>query len=161
MVVEIPLTKGFTAIVDDVDADLAAFKWSVTGGRATYAGRRSNGKYSLMHRGVMERVLNRTLSDKEICDHINGNSLDNRRQNLRLVTSSQNAINRRIGKHSTSGFKGVSWNKNAGKWQAYICINGKQSHLGYFTDPATAHAAYCEAGREHFGEFFNSGEVKS
>lgn len=157
MTIEIQLTKGHTATVDDIDADLATHKWQVTGGRTTYAGHRRSGKFRLMHRMVVERILQRPLLDSEKCDHINGNSLDNRRANLRLVTLQENAMNRRLGNRSTTGFKGVSFKKQTGRYEAYICKNGKQKHIGYYNTPEEAHEAYCKVGRELHGEFFNPG----
>src|ERR1700739_2614028 len=67
-------------------------------------------------------------------DHIDRHGLNNQRANLRPATNQQNQMNRRLGKDSTSGLKGVSWNKKAGKWQAQIWKDGVKYHLGYFTD---------------------------
>ena len=76
-------------------------------------------------------------------DHINGDPLDNRRENLRLATASQNQANRRKREAATSIYKGVSWHKKAGKWRATIGIgNGKQEHLGFYDDPKIAATAY-------------------
>lgn len=86
-------------------------------------------------------------------DHINGAGLDNRIANLRLATRSQNMANRGAQRNGASGFKGVSWNKQKLRWEAYICINNKQRHLGYFDIAEEAHAAYVAAARQDFGEF--------
>lgn len=86
-------------------------------------------------------------------DHINGNSRDNRIANLRPCDDSQNQANRKLSSLNTSGFKGVCWNAKSGKWQAGIKVRGKSYHLGLFTDPAEAHAAYLKAAHEFFGEF--------
>jgi hypothetical protein len=68
-----------------------------------------------------------------IVDHINNNTLDNRKNNLRIVTKSENGQNRKgVSKINTSGIRGVGWNKFAGKWSAYCSENGKKKHLGYF-----------------------------
>lgn len=93
------------------------------------------------------------LGVKEV-DHKNGDGLDNRRENLRAATDSQNSAN--AGKcacASTSRFKGVSWGKDRGKWRAYIEMNGRQKFLGYFHDELDAARAYNEAALEAFGEF--------
>ena len=65
-------------------------------------------------------------------DHINGDTLDNRRQNLRVCTNSENQMNRGKPKNNTSGLKGVSFHKSTKKYQAYIYRDGRQIHLGVF-----------------------------
>lgn len=86
-------------------------------------------------------------------DHINGNKLDNRRCNLRPVTHQQNLQNCDLRKDNTSGEKGVSWHKNAKKWESYIKANGKRIHLGLFNSKEDAVRAYQEAAEKYFGEF--------
>jgi len=86
-------------------------------------------------------------------DHINTDSLDNKWNNLRLATTQQNGANRGLPQNNTSGFKGVHWNESNKAWKAQIKHNGVRIHLGYFTDPELAHAAYCAKARELFGEF--------
>lgn len=86
-------------------------------------------------------------------DHINGNGLDNRRENLRLCTRAQNRMNsvKRIGKSST--FNGVYWHKNCRKWRASLKLDGKEIHIGYFNTELDAAEAYDEKAFELFGEF--------
>ncbi len=99
--------------------------------------------------------------DGVVVDHINGDTLDNRRCNLRLTDRRGNATNIRSSKlQKLGGYKGVSWNPRAKKWQASICAgeikaNGKrrQLYLGVFTDPAEAARAYDAAALRHFGDF--------
>jgi hypothetical protein len=82
-------------------------------------------------------------------DHINGNGLDNRLCNLREVTQQQNCQNQRVPpNHNTSGFMGVSYYKAGNKYSAYINIDGKKKHLGYFNDPEIAHKTYLTAKRK-------------
>jgi hypothetical protein len=88
-----------------------------------------------------------------IVDHKNCNGLDNRRLNLRLSDKSKNASNRGIPSNNTSGYKGVSWNKNEQKYQAYICFNWKKIHLGYFLEIRPAAIAYNKAALIYHGEF--------
>lgn len=90
---------------------------------------------------------------KHQVDHINGIRTDNRFSNLREATNSQNQANAKRPSHNTSGFKGVSFNKASGKWQANIRVNGRQIHLGSHKTPENAHRAYQEAARFHHGEF--------
>lgn len=86
-------------------------------------------------------------------DHINGNGLDNRRKNLRLVTKSQNMMNRGIQKNNTSGFMGVSFHKATGRWRAYIKKDKKQFYLGLFDNKKDAAIAYNEATKFYHGEY--------
>lgn len=100
---------------------------------------------------VSRLLLN--LSNENYVDHINGNHLDNRRCNLRIVTVSENSHNARIRVDNSSGFKGVSYNKRKEKFRSYININRKQIHIGYFDNPEDAARAYDTAARFLFGEF--------
>lgn len=86
-------------------------------------------------------------------DHINGIRSDNRIENLRAASRSQNLQNSKKSSRNTSGFKGVSWCKKRMKWRANICANYKQVALGYFDTPEAAHAAYVEAARSLHGDF--------
>lgn len=93
--------------------------------------------------------------DRQI-DHIDGDKLNNRWANLRLATPSQNLANTGKPRHNTSGFKGVSWSKNKNKWRAYISIENKTKHLGYFEELESAHVAYDLAANAIHGEFARS-----
>lgn len=85
-------------------------------------------------------------------DHINGDRADNRLSNLRIVSRSQNNYNSKKPRDNTSGHKGVSWNKNAGKWSASIALKGKSIHLGYFQEIDNAVAAVRKARCAMHGE---------
>ena len=89
-------------------------------------------------------------------DHINGIRDDNRIINLRECSASQNQWNCTAQKNNTSGFKGVCWNKRAGKWHAQIMINLNKKHLGYFATAEQAGAAYQAKAKELHGEFFRN-----
>jgi hypothetical protein len=91
--------------------------------------------------------------DGKSVDHINGNPLDNRRENLRICTQQENSWNQRKRRTNTCGFKGVYWDKGAKKYQAQICKDGKRKYLGLFDCPEKAHEAYCKAAQELHGEF--------
>lgn len=102
------------------------------------------------HRIVMN------VSDYEInkqIDHINGNTLDNRKQNLRVVTSQQNGMNSAIRKDNTSGITGVGWDKSKNMWYARIQYNNKQIFLGYFTKFEDAVTTRIKAENKYFGEY--------
>jgi hypothetical protein len=86
-------------------------------------------------------------------DHRNTDGVDNRIGNLRKATHAQNCQNSSLMSRNTSGFKGVDWSKEKKKFRAR---RGKR-HLGYFDIASDAHAAYCAAASEEFGQFFNPG----
>ena len=150
MAKEIPLTQGKVAIVDDEDYErLKGYSWQYNRKRG-YAQRiaEKNGKRAAvyLHREIMQPPPGMQV------DHINGDKLDNRRNNLRIVTNQQNQYNSKSRK-GISKYKGVSWHKTAGKWRAYIGVDGKFKHLGLFTDEKEAALAYDRAARELFGEY--------
>lgn len=86
-------------------------------------------------------------------DHINRIKTDNRVENLRPATSSQNKGNVTPNRSNTSGYRGVSLNSRSGKWHAQIKINGKQTYLGRRDTPEQAALLYNDAAIQHFGEF--------
>lgn len=95
----------------------------------------------------------------ERLDHKDRNGLNNSIENLREATASQNAANSIKRKNNTSGWKGVSWDKDRKKWRAIIGINGGQKHLGLFQDPKEAAKAYNQAALNHFGRFARTNEI--
>lgn len=152
----IKLTQGQVALVDDDDYDsLNAHKWFAAWSKdvqSFYAMRNSptaNGKRRTirMHIDIMSAKMG------DYVDHINHNTLDNRRENLRVCSGSQNRANRRMQVNNTSGFKGVNWLKERGKWQARSRINGKRRHIGLFATALEAAIAYDRAAKDEFGEF--------
>lgn len=92
-------------------------------------------------------------------DHENRVKTDNRIENLRPATSSQNKGNIGLLCTNQSGYRGVSLNSRSGKWHAQIKINGKQTYLGRFDTPEQAALRYNEAARQHFGDFAHINEV--
>jgi len=102
-----------------------------------------------MHRVIAER-MGLDLRGK-IVDHINGNSLDNRRSNLRLASKAVNSRNTRLPSTNTSGYKGVSFYRKTGKWRAYIKHNDKTYWLGMFVDKEDANRARLQKERELWG----------
>lgn len=141
---EIPLTQGKVAIVDDEDyPKLIKFKWHARKNKNTfYAGthQKSNDPIILMHRLILNPPKGMQT------DHINGNGLDNRKENLRAVTHRQNCQNKHIKK--SSRFPGVTWSKQHKKWKAQIEINGKNKHLGNYTSEKEAFESYKKAVNE-------------
>lgn len=90
-----------------------------------------------------------------LLDHRNRNKGASGINNLRPATPTQNAYNRKVRKDNSSGIKGVSWFKPAGKWRAVIRVGGKNKHLGLFDDVEAAKSAYDEAAKELHGEFYH------
>lgn len=113
----------------------------------------SNGYIQNFNLGKIHRYI-MNYSGNNIVDHINNNSLDNRKQNLRIVTSQQNNMNVSSAKNSTSQYIGVSKNKWA-RTVSRITINRKCLHLGSFNTEEEAARARDEATKELFGEFGN------
>lgn len=159
LTVEIPLTKGYVAIVDAVDADLLEFKWqaSVTAEGVVYAlrHRMTNKKNTTfyLHRVILERMLGRSQQKGELCDHKDLNTLNNRRVNLRIATKRGNSTNRERQSNNTSGYKGVTYCTYTGRWRTQVYHNGKRIDLGRFDTPELAYEAYCKAATDYYGEF--------
>lgn len=150
MTIEIPLTRGLVALVDNTDAELVSpYKWRAKPHWRTW--------YAICHvlRSDGVRTTQRMhslLTGYARTDHANGDGLDNRRLNLRPATNQENSRNKRKhigGKYSR--FKGVSWWHD--RWCAKIASSGHQVHLGVFTDEIAAALAYDAAARGLFGEF--------
>jgi hypothetical protein len=152
---EFYLGNGLFAICDWCDFNsVKSFKWNSTSldSRVQWAWAHDveNGgekrKKVAMHNVIMKP------SEGFIVDHINGNGLDNRRSNLRIVTRQQNTFNS-VHKGGTSKYKGVALDKESGLWRAYIAKDGKRTWLGRFPDELSAAIAYDKAAKDMFGEY--------
>jgi hypothetical protein len=137
----IPLTKGYEAMVDDEDYEkLSVHKWCVNVNRnAVYArlgSPRCKGKQDEIK---MHTVIMNAPKGWQV-DHIDGNGLNNQKENLRIVTNRQNCMNRHQNK--TSRYPGVTWNKRSGVWNAQAQVFGKHKHLGTFRTEEDAYQAY-------------------
>ena len=117
------------------------------------------GKNYLVHRIIYEMAYG-SIPDLYQIDHVNGIRTDNRLDNLRIVTQSQNMWNSSKRKDNTSGFKGVCWSKRHEKWNAQIKIFNKKKHLGYFSTKEEAYAARLAAEKIYHGEFVPSDDRK-
>jgi len=146
----IALTKGKLATVDAADYEwLSQYKWCVTStpeGRP-YAYRKDKGKTVYMHREIMQPPPGMVV------DHISGDSLNNRRQNLRNCTPQENMRNRDKFRGDSSRFKGVSPCVNSDKWRAAIGVDGCNIHIGVYETEIEAAHAYDQKAKELFGEF--------
>jgi hypothetical protein len=151
----IALTQGYVALVDDADFErVCAHKWCATRCKTNVYGIRKiktpDGRTTsqLLHRFIM------CVTGREIdVDHEDHNGLNCQRHNLRKCVRGENDGNRRKTRGS-SQYRGVSWDKNQGRWRACIRIE-KTVHLGYFTDELEAALAYDAAARTRFGVFAN------
>lgn len=115
-----------------------------------------DGKLYLLHRIIF--LYHYGFIPKYL-DHINNIKEDNRIENLREATHSQNNANKSIMSTNKSGYKGVVWHKASGKWAARICIDYKNKHLGLFDSKDAANEAYKKASLIHFKEFSNFNET--
>lgn len=148
MTVEIPLTQGRVALIDDEDLPLVSGrKWNALKRNHTFyaACTARAGEVGitsiLMHRLIL------SATPGQLVDHADGNGLNNQRSNIRLCTTHQNSVNRKpLGKHSQ--YKGIRITPS-GTWQAAI---GRE-HLGTFLDERDAAKAYDDAARARYGEF--------
>lgn len=106
-----------------------------------------NKKIGKFHRAIMGNPIGAEI------DHINHNKKDNRKNNLRICTHAENLRN--VTKHlnNSSGYKGVSWNKQRNKWHARIEVNGNDKHPGYYDDKLEAAEAYNEAAIRYHDEY--------
>jgi hypothetical protein len=147
--ITIPLTRGYTAVVDNRDAHLLRFKWHVQlDGRTAYAYRSVP-----MPGGTKgsQGLHNAVLGIKHI-DHKDGDGLNCRRSNLRSATVAQNQYNQRLSAANTSGFKGV-YRVNGKWWRAQIKAGGKMKYVGQFASKIEAARAYDRAARQYWGSF--------
>lgn len=139
---------GEIVLCDDADfALLSRYQWSAHRQKHTIYARTSQNRSSL----YIHRLLLGAEAEGRFVDHINGNGLDNRRENLRVVNNRQNQMNRKPVRRD--GLKGIAFNKKAKRWQAAIRINDRNVHLGLFDDKYSAARAYASAAHKHFGEF--------
>lgn len=136
-------SQSFEMALSAEDMDIKDLPWRLHKGYA-----RCN-KDLYAHRLVLERILERKLNRGEVCDHINGIPLDNRRENIRLTNTQGNSQNRReTQKNSTSGKRGVTFQKSSGKWMAYVRHNYKSIYVGLYEDVESAAKAAADKRME-------------
>lgn len=151
----IPLTRGYVTIVDDEDFEwLSKWNWTaIANDKGCLYAVRGYHRGSIQYRIRIHRLL-LGISDPGIQgDHINGDTLDNRKANLRICTSRQNSQNRRAKTGTSSQYKGVGLHKPSGKWTARIMYDGVAISLGAHITEEEAAVAYDNKARELFGAF--------
>lgn len=144
----IPLTQGQNAMVDAYDFEwLSQWNWCACWSPSTKSFYARRGLPTIhMHRVILG------CKRGEFVDHINHNTLDNRRQNLRRCGHRANSHNRGLRSDNSTGFKGV-YLRRSGRWQGQFTLNGKRISLGYFNTAREAAQAYNSAAMVHHGEF--------
>lgn len=147
--------SNYNVIIKDSDFEkFSKYKWSsrtIKGVPYFQANIYINNVHTTMalHRYLMDCIPD----DGKIVDHIDGNTLNNDTDNLRICTRSENSRNQKRRSTNTSGYKGVTFNKASGKWVSQIQIVDGRKGLGYFATPELAYKAYCEAVIKYHGEY--------
>jgi hypothetical protein len=151
---EIQLTQGKVAIVDDEMFEfLNQWKWFASN---------KNGKFYVVRNITVSKnkqnsiFMHRFIMKPEkgfVIDHLDGNGLNNQKNNLRICTNSENLRNRKKNVNNKSGYKGVSLDKNLNKFRCKLYVNGQNIHIGMFIDPIDAAKAYNDAALKYHGEF--------
>jgi len=138
---------GHTLVSNDKFEIVTKYKWRLSKGYIITTNK--NGKNIFLHR----LILNLLDTPNILVDHTNHNPLDNRNENIRKCTYSQNNMNSRKEKGNKSNITGVVWDKARNKWRVQIRINGIMTNLGRYNDFKEAAKVRLEAERKYFGEF--------
>lgn len=149
--ITVDLSKGYVAKVYSDTWErmkLDRFQWC--------AQVHKSGKVYAMSRGSFPVAMHRLIAKAkkgQYVDHANGDTLDNRTDNLRVCTPGQNRANSRRERHNIAGFKGVTWSKSSRKWAAQIVVDGNRFYLGVFEHKDRAAQAHDRAAIYFHGEF--------
>ena len=161
--IEIELTQGKVALIDDEDWSLIKdYRWRADKkGRTYYAVAYVRGSGKKNYRQIYMHTLIMTPKDGEEVDHVDSNGCNNQKYNLRVCSGEQNKRNKQKQQGNyTSKFKGVYWFKRANKWRAQINVANKSIHLGYFLEENDAAKAYNIAALRYFGKFAKINNVE-
>ena len=150
----IPLSKGYVAIVDDDDfAAVSVYKWCAQVSHWGAYAKRTVKKGGRKKCVMLHKEIFGSLPPGMLVDHINGDTLDNRRANLRAVNKYEHAQNTAKRSDNSSGHRGVSFCRFSGKWRAEISANGRRVRIGRFDSVEKAAAAYRDFAERMHGEF--------
>lgn len=148
----IEIAPGQSVLIDDDQyEEIAAHRWRAQKGKHTH--------YAAMNGGVLMHRLIMRATKGDIVDHVNGDGLDNRKENLRLCSNAENMMNARKIAGRSSRFKGVSWNKDRSQWYSTIEKDGKRKFLGGYKDEAVAAKQYDNAALRMFGSYAKTNEM--
>jgi WD40 repeat protein len=152
--------KGHDVMLDDEDVNFVqSHKWQIDS--AWKRGKiyffyndhyyKEDGKRTTYHK-FLHRLLMGTPVGL-VTDHIDGNTLNCQKSNMRICTQDENNKNIKMPNTNTSGYKGVSWHKGHKKWRADIHVDGHQVSLGIYDDPKKAYEVYCAAKKKYHGPY--------
>jgi hypothetical protein len=136
------ISKAFCIQRGDVAGTINSKGYHVTS--INYKPRLNHRLVFLMHHGYLPKMI----------DHIDGDKLNNRIENLRPANPFENACNSKLRSKNKSGYPGVSWSSQSGKWKVTIQIAGKKMHVGFYTSLEEAGKVSIEIRKENHGEFY-------
>jgi len=154
MVKKIVTSNGMETLVDDEDyIELSKYKWCAYWNKTSkswYVIRTdyTNGKTTI----YMARYILNCPDDMQV-DHINHDTMDNRKSNLRICYKFENIRNRKWNDNNTSGYKGVYWHKRDRKWRSQYGINKTRKYIGSYNNPIVAALMYDDVVSKVYGEF--------
>lgn len=145
----IPLTRGLSALIDDVDFELVSkHRWHARAVKnRSYASSKINGKNVSLHAYLLTPPQNSDI------DHIDGNGLNNQRFNLRICSHMENMANQKQHRDSKSPYKGIWRAQHCDRWAVQLVYRGRKLYLGLFKDPIEAAKAYDLKAKELHGSF--------
>jgi hypothetical protein len=158
ILIKSPKHGEFNVLVDDKDYEwLVKFHWCIRKVKKAFYATRNEWSNNKAKKIDMHRLLMNFPDD--IVDHIDGNTLNNQRSNLRLATPGQSQYNRNKQHNNKTGYRGVYFYKAYNKYSVNIWAKGKQYFGGYFTDVIDAAKKYNELAKKHHGEFANLNKI--